>query len=120
MRSSGWAAVVITAGTAVAQPVAMDGLLDEWATVPLAATDATGDASGPLDVTGLRVRSAGTTLWLQFDLANVTGLQAGAPGEATLRVRIRTGTREVLIDTRGRAAFIDGSTTATPWATLDF
>ncbi len=114
-------AVGVLGGVALAQP-ATDGLLDDWASVPVLATDAAGDASGPLDVRALRVQSRGTKLFVQFDIGSVVNLSSGPAGDATLRLVVTRSPQSVTVDFRNRTAtrFNGSSNSAVSWPTLGY
>ncbi len=122
---SAWAMAAVLhgvlAGAAVAQP-ATDGLFDDWATVPALAADPVGDASGPLDVTALRVQSRGTRLFVQFDINNVLNLASGPATDPTLRLVVSRAPQTITIDFRNRTAtrFNGTSNSSVTWTALGF
>jgi hypothetical protein len=111
----------VVAGAALAQP-ATDGLFDDWAAVPALAADPVGDASGPLDVTALRVQSRGTRLFVQFDVSNVLNLSSGPAADPTLRLVVSRAPQTITIDFRNRTAtrFNGSSNSSVTWTALGF
>lgn len=101
------AAFLLAASASAAPPFAIDGSLEDWASVPVAADDPGDDASGSLDVVSVRAAGAGSTLWLSLELASPANLQAGDEREGTLRIRAASAGRAVTIDLRNRDAFDD-------------
>lgn len=102
-------------------PPRMDGEFVEWTGANLVASDPSGDASGPLDVLALHAASAGTDLFVSFDLANSVNLSSGPTSSTTLRLVITSGGRSVTIDFRGRKAYLDGNTNnVVTWPSIDY
>lgn len=108
-------------GAASAQP-ATDGLLDDWASVPVLATDPAGDASGPLDVRSLKAQSRGTRLFVQFDIGSVVNLSSGPTSEATLRLVVGRAPQTITVDFRNRTAtrFNGVSNSSVSWTALGY
>lgn len=114
------ALVMMLASAAAAQP-AVNGDLSDWSGVAPLATDPTGDSTGPIDVTALRVQSRGTRLFVQVDLATALNLSSGPAANTTLRLVVTRSTRTLTIDFRNRRAYLDGSTANTvTWPSISF
>ncbi|MFG0305066.1 MAG: GC-type dockerin domain-anchored protein [Phycisphaerales bacterium JB040] len=109
-RATGIGAGLCLSASALAQPVVIDGLFDDWAGVPIAATDPAGDASGAFDLTEVRVRSAGTVLELDWDTNAAKNLQAGSGSDGTVRITLSFESGDTLtLDTRARVAYRNGN-----------
>ncbi|MCE2967631.1 MAG: GC-type dockerin domain-anchored protein [Phycisphaerales bacterium] len=114
-------ATALTPAAARAQAPAIDGLLSDWASIPTIATDPAGDANGPIDLTAVRLTSAGTRLFAQLDLVTPLNLSSGPSTDPTLRMIISLAGRSLTIDFRGRRAFLDNDPSqVVTWPAIDF
>ncbi|MFM9958998.1 MAG: hypothetical protein ACKVZJ_13085 [Phycisphaerales bacterium] len=114
-------ALACAAPACLAQP-AVDGLLDDWATTPIFVNDPVGDGAAPFDLRAIRVQSAGTRLFVQFDIGSTVNLPSGPATDPTLRLIIARGNRTLTINFRSRtASYFNGSTTSpVTWTALNF
>lgn len=91
--------------------ITMDGSFDDWAGIPVDATDPLGDASGAFDITEVSVTSRDTTLYVRFDTNSVLNLQSGNGSDGTLLIRVTGPEGDVYqIDTRNRQYTLNGQT----------
>lgn len=106
-------------GCASAQPFAIDGTLDEWATSNPIATDPIGDAPRGMDAIAIRAIGRGSMLWMTLEIAEPANLQAGEQDDPTLRIELASGDRAATIDLRQRRA-IDGQGRDLTWRDLAY
>jgi len=104
--------LAVAASAVSAQTFRPDGVFDEWASVPVAATDPTGDNSGSFDLTEVKAVVKGSRLYLAWDTgAPNTNLQSGPSGDGTIRIELDFSSGTTLtIDLRARVAYENGNT----------
>jgi hypothetical protein len=109
-------------GTLSAAVVRIDGEFEDWRDVEVCALDPEGDAEGAFDITKVFAASQGSILYLRFDTTNTLNIQNGPEAEGTLLVVIDLpNNQELVIDTRGRRAFLnDSSKERIPWSRLKY
>jgi len=104
------ALVVILLNQSSASVIRIDGGFEDWKGVRVCARDPKGDAKGVFDITQVYAASQGSILYLRFDTTNFLNLQNGLEAEGTLLVVIDLpNSQELILDTRGRQAFLNDS-----------
>lgn len=87
-------------------PFVADGWFDEWFQRPPVAVDPLGDASGAFDVTEVRARVLGSTLYLAWDANAPVNLQSGDLSDGDIRLELAFSDGDTLtIDMRERVAY---------------
>lgn len=105
-----------------AAPPAMDGLFNDWKSVPALTTDPSGDASGGFDLTTIKATSRGTKVYLYFDVGKTLNAPAGLTSEGTLSILLTPSSgKQLTVDLRGRKAWTGTAPgTALKWTELDY
>jgi len=99
----------------------VDGLVDEWASVPPVASDAAGDAVGPYDVTDVWAAGRGSALYLRTGVApEPVNVLNGPNGETSLQVHVGLpDQRSLVVDLRAHTVYVDG-TQQLGWSDVGF
>jgi len=113
---------LILTGKLSASVIRIDGAFQDWKDVKVCAYDPRGDAKGAFDITKVYAASQGSILYLRFDTASLLNLQNGPETEETLLVIIDLpNNQELVLDTRGRQAFLNDSLKERiPWDRLKY
>lgn len=113
-----WCCLCCTSVWAIDRPM-IDGLFHDWDGVP-GVIDPAGDADGEADITEIRARSRGTSLYLFVRVAHPINLADGPNGGGGIELWIRSiqGGSVLRFDTRIKRPMID--TELIDWTSLDF
>ncbi len=111
--------VLVSQNIGPAQTPIIDGVFDDWTSVPQLASDPAGDNSGAFDVTTLSATSDGKSLFVRFDIGQAINIQNGAKEDGTLKLIISKGDESLTVDFRGRST-VDESGKRIGWNDLGF
>jgi len=113
---------LILTGKLSASVIRIDGGFEDWKDVKVCACDPRGDAKGAFDITKVYAASQGSILYLRFDTTNLLNIQNGPEAEGTVLVIIDLpNNQELVLDTRGRQAFLNDSLKERiPWDRLKY
>lgn len=82
----------------------LDGQFNDWSSVPAAAIDAAGDATGSLDLRTIRIANRNQLIWMAIEFDQPVDLFAGPANDPTLIMHITTADGSLIaIDFRNNA-----------------